>query len=194
MCLFIKQFFSNPVTTGAVHPSSDELADLITDTAQLSKRSTIVEIGSGTGVFTEKICGKKDDNADFFVIELNPLFVEQTKKRCPYVSVFEDSAENIHTYLASRGLSGCECIISGLPWASFNNELQDSILQSLYDAMNPGAVFLTFSYLQSLIMPSGRRFKKKLNDMFGSVQQTNIVWKNIPPAFVYSVYKPEVLL
>jgi phospholipid N-methyltransferase len=193
MCLFIKQFFSNPISTGAVHPSSDELANLITETAELKKRSTIVEIGSGTGVFTEKICEKKDENADFFVIELNPLFVKQTIKRCPYVKVFEGSAENINNYLTNLGYSGCECIISGLPWASFDNEIQDSILKSLYDAMVPGAVFLTFSYLPSLIMPSGRRFRKKLTDMFGSVQKTKVIWKNIPPAFVYSVYKPEVL-
>ena len=192
MCLFIKQFLSNPNSIGAVHPSSEQLADLITETAQLSNRSTIVEIGSGTGVFTEKIYEKKNESADFFAIELNPYFVEQTKKRCPRVKVFEGSAENIDTYLTNQGYSGCDCIISGLPWASFNNEIQDSILQSLYDSMVPGAVFLTFSYLQNLITPSGRRFRKKLTDMFGSIQKTKVVWKNVPPAFVYSVYKSVV--
>ena len=192
MCLFIKQFLSNPNSIGAVHPSSDELADLITETAKLKNRSTIVEIGSGTGVFTEKIYEKKNESADFFAIELNPYFVEQTKKRCPRVKVFEGSAENIDTYLTNQGYSGCDCIISGLPWASFNNEIQDSILQSLYDSMVPGAVFLTFSYLQNLITPSGRRFRKKLTDMFGNVQKTKVVWKNVPPAFVYSIYKPVV--
>ena len=194
MCLFIKQFLSNPISTGAIHPSSEQLADLITETAELKKRSTIVEIGSGTGVFTEKICEKKNEKANFFVIELNPLFVKQTKNRCPNVKVFEGSAENINTYLSEQGYSGCECIISGLPWASFSSEMQDKILQSLYDSMVPGAVFLTFSYWQSLITPSGRRFRTKLTDKFGSVQKTKVVWKNVPPAFVYSVYKPEVLL
>ena len=123
MCLFIKQFLSNPNSIGAVHPSSDELADLITETAKLKNRSTIVEIGSGTGVFTEKIHEKKNESADFFAIELNPYFVEQTKKRCPYVKVFKGSAKNINIYLKDQGFSGCDCIISGLPWASFNNEI-----------------------------------------------------------------------
>ncbi len=159
MCLFIKQFFTNPLSTGAIHPSSDELAELITDTAELKKRNVIVEIGSGTGVFTEKICKKKNHNAGFFVIELNPLFVEHTKRRCPAVNVVEDSAANINLHLKNKGYNSCECIISGLPWASFDNNMQDSILQNLYDAMAPGAVFLTFSYVQSLLMPSGRRFR-----------------------------------
>jgi len=66
MCLFIKQFLSNPNSTGAIHPSSEQLADLITETAQLPNRSTIVEIGSGTGVFTETIYEKKNESADFF--------------------------------------------------------------------------------------------------------------------------------
>ncbi|NIX14438.1 MAG: hypothetical protein GWN11_00780 [Candidatus Dadabacteria bacterium] len=189
MCLFIKQFFTKPLSTGAIHPSSDELAELITDTAELKKRSVIVEIGSGTGVFTQKICEKKNDNAGFFVIELNPLFVEHTKRRCPAVNVVEDSAANINLHLKNKGYNSCECIISGLPWASFDNNMQDSILHNLYDAMAPGAVFLTFSYVQSLLMPSGRRFKNKLISMFGSVEQTKIIWKNVPPAFVYWVYK-----
>ncbi len=124
------------------------------------------------------------------MIELNPLFVQQTKKRCPSVNVYEDSAANINVYLKKQGYGSCECIISGLPWASFDNELQDSILDGLYESMVPGAVFLTFSYLPSLVMPSGRRFRKKLKDRFGTLHKTKIVWKNIPPAFVYSVYKP----
>ena len=189
MCLFIKQFFTNPTRTGAVHPSSEQLAELITGTAELKKRKTIVEIGSGTGVFTEKICQKKNNGSEFFVIELNPLFAEQTKKRCPSVNVFNDTAANIRKYLTLKGYSECECIISGLPWASFNEQLQDDILNSLYESMSPGAVFLTFAYLPSLVMPSGRRFRKKLKDLFGNLHETEVVWNNIPPAFVYSVYK-----
>lgn len=190
MCLFIKQFLTNPVSTGAIHPSSEQLADLITQTANLQNRKTIIEIGSGTGVFTEKISHKKKLDSDFFVIELNPFFVRTTRKRCPDVNIIEGSAENINLFLSAMGYNGCDCIISGLPWASFGQKLQDSILEAINEALVPGGVFLTFSYLQSLLMPSGRRFRGRLSEVFGSFEQSGIVWKNIPPAFVYSVTKP----
>ncbi|MCP4452254.1 MAG: SAM-dependent methyltransferase, partial [Planctomycetes bacterium] len=48
---FIRQFITHPTQTGAIWPSSVELAHVITDAASLSGASVIAEWGSGTGVF-----------------------------------------------------------------------------------------------------------------------------------------------
>jgi len=189
MCSFIKEFLTKPTSTGAITSSSFELADLITDAAEVEKYNNIVEVGSGTGVFTEMICDKKLANSKFFVLELNQSFAQATKKRCPEINVFNDSALNINVYLDDLGYEGCDCLISSLPWASFNNETQDDILNSIYSALLPGGRFVTFVYVHSKVLPSGKRFKNKLKEMFGQVKQTKTVWKNVPPAFVYLVTK-----
>ncbi len=186
---FLKQFILLPTKTGAIAPSSEDLADLITDAADLSNISTVIEFGSGTGVFTEKILQKIPENAKFFALETNSDFVEATRNRCPEALVHHDSAANAKKYLNDFGTNDCDCIICGLPWASFGEDLQNELLDTIIDVLKPGGRFLTFAYLQGLLLPAGMKFKKKLTTRFKKVSKTRTVWLNLPPAFVYCAKK-----
>jgi len=186
---FLKQFVLHTAKTGAVAPSSEGLADLITDTAGLQSASAVIEFGTGTGVFTEKILQKISDETRFFALEINSDFVKATRKRCPEVVVYQDSATNAKKYLGELGISECDCIICGLPWAAFSEELQNELLDTIIDVLKPGGRFLTFAYLQGLLLPAGMRFKKKLSTRFSSVTKTKTIWLNFPPAFVYCAEK-----
>ena len=193
MCLFIKEFITNPFSTGAIASSSPELAELITSTAKLANHKTIVEIGSGMGVFTKRILESKINTSNFFVIELNPKFALETKKRCPKIDVYTDSASNINKYLQNMELEGCDCIISSLPWTAFKNNIQEELLDSIHNSLLPGGIFLTYVYIHSQFLPAGIRFRKKLIHKFGNINKTHTVWKNIPPAFVYYSIKNELI-
>lgn len=182
---FLKAFVTNPTKTGAIAPSSAGLSELITDTADLADVKAVVEFGPGTGVFTEKILEKKPKHAVFFAVELNEDFVSATRTRCPDALVYHDSATNTPQYLADHGLKQCDCVICGLPWASFNESLQNDLLDTIVDILAPGGRFLTFAYLQGLLLPAGRRFRKKIQSRFEQVNTTRTVWRNVPPAFVY---------
>ena len=182
---FLKQFVLHTAKTGAVAPSSEGLADLITETAGLHSASAVIEFGAGTGVFTEKILQKIPDETRFFALEINPDFVKATRKRCPDAVVYHDSAANAKKYLDELGINECDCIICGLPWAAFSEELQNELLDTIIDVLKPGGRFLTFAYLQGLLLPAGMRFKKKLSTRFNSVTKTRTIWLNFPPAFVY---------
>lgn len=186
---FLKHFFVSPNITGAVAASSNGLSHLITDTAELPGTRMVIEFGSGTGVFTEKILQKISDDTSFFALEINPEFVEQTRQRCPGVKVFQDSAVNARKYLEETGLEACDCIVCGLPWASFDEELQNALLQTTMDVLRPGGKFLTFAYLHGTILPAGLRFRRELHATFREVVTTRTVWMNVPPAFVYCAEK-----
>ena len=186
---FIKQFIIHPTQTGAIWPSSAELGHVITDAACLSEASVIVEWGPGTGVFTEQILQKKSGDALFFAMELNPDFVRATQARCPTAQIYHDSATKTSTILAQHQKSQCDAIICGLPWAAFDESLQDALLDTLLEVLHPGARFLTFAYLQGLLLPAGRRFRQKLQSRFSRVTTTRTVWRNTPPAFVYVATK-----
>ena len=116
---FFTQFIINPARTGAVLPSSDGLCEYMTDLAGLQDVSTVIELGSGTGVITEKIMRKKAESTTFFALEINPAFVEATKNKCPDAIVYQSSAENVMKHLEMHGESGCDRIISSLPWSTF---------------------------------------------------------------------------
>jgi phosphatidylethanolamine/phosphatidyl-N-methylethanolamine N-methyltransferase len=44
---------------------------------------------------------------------------------------------------------------------------------------------VTFGYLQSLALPGARHFAGLLPTYFRKVSKSSIVWRNVPPAFVY---------
>jgi phosphatidylethanolamine/phosphatidyl-N-methylethanolamine N-methyltransferase len=182
---FIRHFVRHPGQTGALAPSSKGLAELITGEAGLATANTVVEWGPGTGVFTERILQKKRPDALFFALEMNADFVAATQGRCPEALVYHDSAVNTPRYLAKHGRTHCDCVICGLPWAAFDETLQDSLLTTLTSILRPGGRFLTFAYLQGLLLPAGQRFRKKLRSRFQHVATTRTVWANLPPAFVY---------
>lgn len=186
---FVTQFITHPTKTGAILPSSENLCELITDMAELPKVSTVIEFGPGTGVITEMIMRKKSPDTIFFAMEINEAFVEATKRRCPDAIVYQSSAENASKHLEMHGESGCDLILSSLPWTTFDGETQQKLLDTIYDVLNPGGKFLTYAYVPGLVFPAAWRFRKKLSSKFDKVARSRIIWSNIPPAFVYQCEK-----
>ena len=187
---FLKRFTLDPVQTGAVTASSDALSELITDAANLRDGSmVIVEFGPGTGVFTRRILAKIHPSSTFFALELDPYFAAMTRRNCLAAIVYEDSAINVRKYLEMHGIEHCDRIVCGLPWTTFDTDLQEGLLAQTYEALKPGGRFVTFAYLQCLLIPSGLRFRKMLEERFRTVSLTRTVWQNLPPAFVYCADK-----
>ena len=189
---FFKEYLASPKKVGSWAPSSYELADLITDTAGVRTVDSVVEFGPGSGVFTEVIARKIKPGAKFFAIEVSEEFVKVCRKRCPGVQILHDSAANVGKHMTEMGLEHVDCIISGLPFALFEDNLQDHLLDAAYDALRPGGMFVTFTYFMSPYMPRGRRFRRRLEGRFGVVDETPIVWRNFLPAFAYRAVKKPV--
>jgi phospholipid N-methyltransferase len=78
-----------------------------------------------------------------------------------------------------------DCIVSGLPWASFPESRQVEFLDEMMRVLKPGGQFVTFAYVHGLFLPPGRRFSRILPKYFSSISKSPVIWKNIPPAFVY---------
>lgn len=186
---FIKQFCCSPLCVGAVVPSSNALAEAIIGQISFDKTDVVVEYGSGTGVFTKKIlehlCLPKQT---FIGFELDESLNSIISRRFPDVHIYKDSAANIRRYLAKHNLEKADAIISGLPWANFSEALQEEILSETIAALAPRGIFNTFAYLHGLILPSGQRFRKKLDKYFAEVKISPVIWKNFPPAIVYQCY------
>ena len=182
---FLRAFLRDPVHTGAIAPSSEGLAQAMTDWIGWGGARTVLELGPGTGVFTAEILRRLPRGARFVAIELNAQFVAQLRHRFPEVEVCQDDVGNLEGICAGRGISGADAILSGLPWAAFPSELQDRCLQAITRVLRLGGEFCTFAYLQGLCLPAGRRFRRLLEQHFPRVERSGIVWRNLPPALVY---------
>ena len=182
---FIREFIKSPSQTGSIAASSKHLAKAIVKHAKVHDAQTILEIGPGTGAFTETITRNKKNDADFVAVEFNKKFCNILQTKFPNIIIENDSVENISKILARHSMENVDAIVCSLPWAVFSSEYQDKLIQGIYDSMSPGAKFCTFAYIQGAFLPAGFRFKRKIDSIFSTVKKSRIVWLNIPPAFVY---------
>lgn len=185
----LAQFLVKPLTTGAVWPSSPELSRTLTEDIDIEQSKSVVELGPGTGAVTGFILESIAADAKFFAVELNSAVINPFRRRYPHVKLYNDSAVNLKEMMKKEGLSQIDAVLSGLPWASFSDKLQEEILATIVDVLPKGGYFTTFAYLQGTILPTGINFRKRLEKYFSSVEKSRVVWLNIPPAFVYRCRK-----
>jgi phosphatidylethanolamine/phosphatidyl-N-methylethanolamine N-methyltransferase len=182
---FFAEFVQKPLSIGALVPSSPYLASMIIRNAGLADAQAVLEYGAGTGGLTDYILRELHPRAKFAAIEINPQLAAIFKDTHPGVPLFQDSAENARAICDSMQVATVDCVVSGLPWAFFTKSLQISILDELMRVLKPGGVFTTFGYLQGLALPAAWNFASLLPNYFRVVSRSSIVWRNVPPAFVY---------
>ncbi len=103
---FLKQFFKEKKMVGSMTPSSRFLAAKMLNHVAIKDAKIVVELGPGTGVFTEKILDMLGPDTQLIVIELNDEFYQalKTKLKHPNLHLKHDSADQIGNYLNELGL------------------------------------------------------------------------------------------
>jgi phosphatidylethanolamine/phosphatidyl-N-methylethanolamine N-methyltransferase len=186
---FAGRFLRRPTRIGAIAPSSRRLASTIASWPRLDRADVVVEFGPGTGAFTPHILERLRPGATYFALELDRWMCEVFQQRFPGVAVHCDTVANVGKYLQARGFSAADCIISGLPWATFSDALRAELMQNTLAALNDGGHFATFAYLHARFLSAAKSFRRALAENFSHVSTSRIVWRNLPPAIVYQCVK-----
>ena len=181
----LAEFLQKPLATGTIVPSSSHLARMMVRHAGLGDADAVLEYGAGTGAVTGHILREISPRSRFAAIEINPRLAAIFRATHPGVPVFEDSVENVRAICDSMEIAMVDCIISGLPWALFSKSMQVKILDQMMRVLKPGGRFVTFGYPQSLVLPAARHLAALLPTYFTAVSRSTVVWRNVPPAFVY---------
>lgn len=185
VALFLKEFAADPRATGSVAPSSTVLAREIIRGLPLSTSTAVLEYGSGTGAFTVQVLEAIDSSCQFLAIESNLQFVRQFRKKFPNTKIHHGSVADVRSICDQHEIGQVDCIISGLPWAVFPRESQVKYLEEMMRVLKPGGQFVTFGVLTGLLFPASYLFAKMLPDYFSEVSRSPIVWRNVPPAYIY---------
>lgn len=182
---FLVQFLFRPAGVGAVAPSSRHLAQAMVEWIDWSELRVVVEYGPGTGAFTADILARLPAEARFFALEINPTFCEALHRRFPELRIYRQSVQEVDQVCQQEGVSQVDAVLCGLPWAAFSHREQVAYLDAMFRVLRPGGQFVTFAYLQGLVLPAGRRFRRRLDEYFSTVESSRTVWRNLPPAIVY---------
>ncbi len=185
----LKQFLRHPSQVGAIAPSSAALCRELVSWMEPDTLRQVAELGPGTGVVTREILQQTPDDVRFFTVELDPEICENFKKSMPGVTIHNANACELDLLCRQEKIDGLDAVVSGLPWASFPESLQQQILGAVIRSLKSNGKFSTFAYLQGLALPGGMRFRKLLEKEFSQVTCSPVVWKNLPPAIVYRCIK-----
>jgi phosphatidylethanolamine/phosphatidyl-N-methylethanolamine N-methyltransferase len=182
---FLWEFFTKPAVVGAIAPSSRGLTRKRVEWIDWPQARNVIEYGPGTGVFTRQILAEMQPGTEFFAIEVSPWFVALRAQNYPQARVHQDSVAQVKTLCEREEMPHVDAILCGLPWAAFSSAEQATYLDAMMTVLRPGGQFVTFAYLQGLLLPAGWRFKQQLHRYFSCVERSSTAWLNLPPAFVY---------
>lgn len=181
---FVKAALRSPGAIGAIAPSSAFLARRMVSDLKLGPGQLLVELGPGTGPMTEQIRQILPNPAAYVGIERDAHFVSLLGRRFPELRFVQGSAEHAVQHIAAIEHQQVGAIISGLPFASLPPSVQDGIVGSLKQMMQPGTIFRTFQYVHAWPLPTAMRFRRLMNGLFGKGRVSRPIMRNVPPAFV----------
>jgi phospholipid N-methyltransferase len=206
--LFLREFFRNYHTTGAILPSGRQLAcALARYVAQgVDSGRRILEVGPGTGAVTVRIMSNMKSCDSLDLVELNESFVQQLERRFRDDPQFKPAAERHKIFNCPvQDLPSDEkydLIVSGLPLNNFSIELVESILGKLMQLLKPGGTLSFFEYIavrkiRGLV--SGRADRERLRGIGRAMHAVlgkheigrEAILLNVPPAWVHHVRSDE---
>ncbi|MCR8629695.1 class I SAM-dependent methyltransferase [Paenibacillus radicis (ex Xue et al. 2023)] len=173
--LFLKKFFQNPRDIGSIIPSSTSLTQKMLEPVRWGEINSLVELGAGTGVFTEAIHASKRPDCKVVIFEKDDEMRGQLQSQYSEFNFCKNAVE-LKKNLSDLGIDKVDCIISGLPFANFTQSDRSQIISQIKETLHEDGVFVTFQY--SLQM------KKMLQEEFAHMRIYLVPW-NVPSAFVY---------
>lgn len=175
---FLQAWLRQPRQTASIVPSSPFLGRLMA--AQIDPRGgRVMEFGGGTGALTREILATGLPADQLEVVEINTEFARDLRRSFPGVSILETPAQSVVAHSAG-GEGGYQGVISGLPLLAMSKALQQDILAAAFALLQPGGVFVQFTY--SPRPPLARQVARAL-DL--SVEKVGTVIRNVPPATVF---------
>ncbi|WP_249123665.1 MULTISPECIES: methyltransferase domain-containing protein [unclassified Bradyrhizobium] len=183
---FFRAWVTQPARVGAIAPSGAALARLITSEIG-PNTGPVIELGPGTGVFTEALLARGVQQENLALIEYGSDFVRLLQLRFPDARVLWMDAGQIsqHNLFDSQSVGA---VVSGLPLLNMTPRKMMAILGGAFNYLRPGGAFYQFTYGPRCPVP------RPLLDRLG-LKATCIgsALLNVPPASVYRISRRKPL-
>ncbi len=175
---FVGQMAAHWRETGALVPSGKRLACAMADClGPLAEHEIIVELGPGTGVFTQELLKTFPRNR-VLAVEFNPAFATRLRTTMPRARIIEGCASQLPELLESEGIrrGTVAAVVSGLPLLSLDRALSEEIIRAIATVVRPGGSYVQFTY--------SKRAWQRFDVPGFRAQPHRRIWLNVPPAVV----------
>lgn len=190
---FVGEAITNFGTVAAISPSSRFLATAMVEPLPLARTRIALELGAGTGAITHALLDQLPTDGKLLVFEINRRFFDCLRRNIsdPRVVLINSSVENLESELQRRGFGRVDAVASSLGLAFMPDRQRHALFQQLSPFLHQRSVFTQYQYIHGMQFVNGRLRRLDLRPLlekyFGAVQ-CRIVWRNLPPAFVFSCY------
>lgn len=175
---FIKNAILKPKQVAYFFPSSKALIHSIAKKSKLGFAKNIVELGPGTGGTTKGILSEMQSDAELCAVEINKDFVEYMQKTIDdrRLQICHDGAQNLSKIIKELNWKYADVVISGIPFSTLPKNIAKEIMQSIYNSIKPGGLFVAYQLRD--------RVGKLATPIFG---KSIIHWeyKNFPPMRIF---------
>jgi phosphatidylethanolamine/phosphatidyl-N-methylethanolamine N-methyltransferase len=177
---FIRTWLENPLSTGAVMPSSKALARTMANYVDPDSTGPVIELGPGTGPVTEALVKRGVDPKRLVLVEFDADFARLLRSRYPAATVVQGDAYRLRRLLSETVREPAAAVVSGLPLVTKPLRTRLRLMSDALSLLAPGAPFIQFTYAPVPPIPKG------LSGIQAEASET--IWLNLPPARVW-VYR-----
>lgn len=178
---FLRAWLAEPFAIAAVAPSGQALARIMT--ARIGPETgPVIELGPGTGVFTQALLARGVPPGQLLLIERSAPFTLLLREKFPELEVVNDLAQRLDRHAEAHLPAQPGAVISGLPLLAMSPSVQFEILAAAFRVLRPGGTLVQFTY--GHVPPVGKGVAKDLGLRSEPVGRT---FRNVPPASVYAL-------
>ncbi len=181
LATFLRAWMSDPLGVAAVSPSGRQLAGLMVRELPTTN-GPIVELGAGTGVFTQAMLEAGLGREQLLVLELNPTMHSLLEQRFPGVRTLCADARKLSEIARQQAVAmgSVDAVVSGLGLLSMPRSVRLAILGQVFKLLSPTGRFIQFTYGPLSPYPQALLRRHGL-----SVRRVGFAWRNVPPASVF---------
>ncbi|HTY89468.1 MAG TPA: methyltransferase domain-containing protein [Candidatus Acidoferrum sp.] len=180
--LFLREWIADPQRTGAVAPSSAQLAAAMAHWLPTDRESYVLELGPGTGAVTGALISRGLREDRLVAIEKNPTLARLLRERYPSAHIITGDAWHLDELLLDRSdpIDRVGAVISSLPLVNFPLAQAEQLAEKIRTVLEPHGTWVQYSYhIHKRRTRGTSRFQ---------LLASKIVWFNLPPARV-NVYR-----
>ncbi len=203
MLHFIRHAFRDLKGTGAIAPSSPALAGrMVAPLSTMAGARAILEVGPGTGPFTEVILGSLRDGDTLDICEFNDGFCDHLERGLLRRHLQGGGPGDIRLLRGDVRTAPLrptyDAIVCGLPFTNFPTPIVHEIFEQLLRSLRPGGRMTFFRYYlvrgaqAPFIGTKGRARLRALAQLEAAIGrdhalETAVVLANVPPAVAVTI-------